>query len=188
MKVKVMESTSGRKTFFIFATVLVAAMLFAAANAWPADLGIGYSAPDFSAFTVTGEKVSLHQLKGKTVFLAFWSSWCSNSRQELAYLKQVSELYPSIVFLVVNSETETTGVKSLAFMRSVVEEWNLPVAIVIDRGQKIWDEYRIRDLPTSIIINNSGNIEFLETNFFWASANKFRGLLNNMEAVSLSIP
>ncbi len=188
MKARVMERTARGKIFMIFGTVLVAVTLAAAVNAWPADLAVGNNAPDFSAFTVAGEKLSLHQLKGKTVFLAFWSSWCSTSREELAWLKKISDLYPSIVFLVVNSETETTGIKSLAFMRQIVEEWDLPVVIVVDRGRKIWNEYQIHDLPTSIIISNNGNIEFLETNFFWASADKFRGILNNMEGVSLNTP
>jgi hypothetical protein len=32
-------------------------------------------APSFELLSVTGEKVSLHQYRGKVVLLSFWASW-----------------------------------------------------------------------------------------------------------------
>lgn len=172
----------------VFAVFVLAGIIFLAANSFAAGVAVGQEAPDFTAFTTAGEKLSLSDLQGETVFMAFWSTWCSRSREELAYLKELSESYPSLVFVAVNSEADATGIKSLVYMRQAIDEYKLPVVIVVDRGMKIWNRYKVDALPTSIIIGADGNVLFSEANFFWASADKFQKVLNDLSALSLVGP
>lgn len=176
------------KCTLIFGGLVLAGILFFTVNAFAVGVVVGEEAPDFTAFTTTGEKLSLSDLQGETVFMAFWSTWCSRSREELAYLKELSERYPSLVFVAVNSEAEATGIKSLVYMRQAIDEYKLPVAIVVDRGMKIWNRYEVNALPTSLIIGADGSVLFSEANFFWASAGKFQKVLSDLSAVSSNLP
>ena len=36
----------------------------------------GKPAPEFQLQTLTGEKITLEELKGKPVVINFWSTWC----------------------------------------------------------------------------------------------------------------
>jgi peroxiredoxin len=187
MKTQFITKQENGKYILFLGGLVLGGILFLAANAFAAGVVVGEEAPDFTAFTTTGEKLSLSDLQGETVFMAFWSTWCSRSREELAYLKELSERYPSLVFVAVNSETEATGIKSLVYMRQAIEEYELPVAIVVDRGMKIWNQYDVTALPTSLIISADGHVLFSEPNFFWVSARKFEKVLDDMYAVSLNL-
>jgi len=188
MKTRSIKMQETGKYTLIFGGLVLAGILFFAVNTFAAGVVVGEEAPDFTAFTTTGEKLSLSDLQGETVFMAFWSTWCSRSREELAYLKELSERYPSLVFVAVNSEAEATGIKSLVYMRQAIDEYKLPVAIVVDRGMKIWNRYEVNALPTSLIIGADGSVLFSEANFFWASAGKFQKVLSDLSAVSSVVP
>jgi len=188
MKTQSITRQETGKFTLILGGLVVAGILFFAVNAFAAGVDVGEEAPDFTAFTTTGEKLSLSDFQGDTVFMAFWSTWCSRSREELTYLKELSEQYPSLVFVAVNSETEVTGIQSLVYMRQAIEEYELPIAIVVDRGMKIWNQYEVNALPTSLIISAEGQVLFSEPNFFWVSARKFEKVLDDLSAVSLNLP
>jgi len=49
----------------------------------------GQKAPDFSAFTTTGQKVNLSDLKGKVVILDFWASWCRPCQKSMPGLEKI---------------------------------------------------------------------------------------------------
>ncbi len=62
------------------------------------------AAPDFTLLDLSGKAVSLSDLRGKTVFLHFWATWCKECKKELP---SIQALYnrkrsdPDIVFLSV---------------------------------------------------------------------------------------
>jgi thiol-disulfide isomerase/thioredoxin len=49
--------------------------------------------PDFALEDITGKKIRLADLKGKTIFLNIWATWCGPCREELP---QVEELYRTL--------------------------------------------------------------------------------------------
>ncbi|HMC83711.1 MAG TPA: TlpA disulfide reductase family protein, partial [Candidatus Polarisedimenticolia bacterium] len=49
----------------------------------------GSPATDFRLFDTNGESVGLSSLRGKTVILHFWASWCPHCLSEMPLLEQL---------------------------------------------------------------------------------------------------
>lgn len=159
--------------------VLIITWAFASASAvYGIELEEGQTAPDFSATALDGSRVSLSDFSGKTVFMAFWATWCSRCRDEMEYLRELKGKYPELVFLAVNADSENSDVESLARMKQAVQDWDLPFTVLVDEGLKIWDMYRLNALPTSVIVGPDGVVVFAEPNFYWGSAQKIEKALS----------
>ena len=55
----------------------------------PVPIGVGTTAPDFTAIDSSGAKVRLSQYKGKIVILDFWATWCNPCQQAMPHLDRV---------------------------------------------------------------------------------------------------
>jgi cytochrome c biogenesis protein CcmG/thiol:disulfide interchange protein DsbE len=53
----------------------------------------GKEAPAFELTTITGEKITLEQLRGTPVVMNFWSTWCEPCKYEHEILQQASLHY-----------------------------------------------------------------------------------------------
>jgi thiol-disulfide isomerase/thioredoxin len=70
-------------------------------------VGPGQTPPELRAQTLDGDPVSLEDYQGKVVLLAFWASWCSRCREEIAFLKKLSARFSDgVVVLAINQEAE----------------------------------------------------------------------------------
>ena len=65
---------------------------------------VGKEAPSFTIKLYDGKRISSEELKGKTVLLNFWASWCIPCRQEAPALDEAWEKYKDrdVVFIGVN--------------------------------------------------------------------------------------
>ncbi len=162
---KAVRLSRGWTAGFSFITML----LLASTSALAISVSAGEPAPDFQARTLTGETVTLSEMKGQVVFVAFWSSWCSRCKEEMDYLKDLKARYPEVAFLAINAESEEPDEETLGRMQKAVEDWEVPFTVLIDRGLKIWDLYKVNALPTSFIVGSDGIIAFAEPNFYFAS-------------------
>jgi thiol-disulfide isomerase/thioredoxin len=67
---------------------------------------LGAPAPDFSFTTITGEKVSLQDLKGKLVYLSFWETNCGLCLMDMPHGQELAKKMADkdIVFLNINMD------------------------------------------------------------------------------------
>ncbi|MES3019052.1 MAG: TlpA disulfide reductase family protein [Bacteroidota bacterium] len=118
-----------------------------------------YSTDSVSFLYETGEKVRLGDLKGKVVFINFWASWCPPCLAEMPSIDKLAAKYKGIKgieFLTVDVDGDISSSK--AFMKK--HRYNLPVAIL---ASKIPKDYFSGSLPTTVIINKTGQIVFRQT-------------------------
>ncbi|MFH1002537.1 MAG: redoxin domain-containing protein, partial [Chloroflexota bacterium] len=54
---------------------------------------VGRLAPDFSLTDLEGNTATLSALRGKTVFLNFWATWCPPCRQEMPEIEATYQQY-----------------------------------------------------------------------------------------------
>ncbi len=120
-------------------------------------LQIGMTAPDFSARTIDGKEFSLHSLRGKTVLLDFWATWCGPCLVETPHLKAAAERFGDKSFVIVGVSLDDFK----EMLEAVIEQKKLP-------GLQTWDAkgrdnpagelYNVQDLPQWFLLDSAGVI------------------------------
>jgi peroxiredoxin len=141
------------------AAVLVAVALVAAAcgGARAALSGpvIGDPAPDFTLTTLDGARLSLAALRGKTVVLNVFGSWCPPCRLETPDLiaEAAADRGRGVVFVGIDT-TETPAVA-----RAFAAAKGIPYPIVATSGDSPFaTAYDIRNYPTTFVIDPQGRL------------------------------
>ncbi|PJF22031.1 MAG: hypothetical protein CUN56_08050 [Phototrophicales bacterium] len=111
---------------------------------------IGRLAPPFEANTLTGERLSLWALRGQTVILNFWATWCTPCRVEMPDLQQIHG--GDVRVIAVNLG------ESPAQIQPWVDDLNLTFDIVLDVDSQIATRYWFRAPPSTYVIDPQGVI------------------------------
>ncbi|WP_090889972.1 TlpA family protein disulfide reductase [Pedobacter rhizosphaerae] len=105
---------------------------------------------------VKGELVDLGDLRGKVIFLNFWTTWCPPCRAEMPSLNKLYQTFKtdkSIVFIFADADGELA--KASAFMRE--RKYELPVYRV---ESEIPEQIFKGTLPTTVIFDKEGRLSF----------------------------
>ena len=127
---------------------------------WLRPRQAGEKAPSFSMAVLANssqEKFSLQQLRGQVVVLDFWATWCGPCVQTMPNLQLIHNNYKrhGLAVLAVNQEPDNTD-NVIQFIAD--HKYTFPV--VLDQGQ-VARSYRVDTLPTTVIIDRSGEIAFV---------------------------
>ncbi|MBA2276172.1 MAG: TlpA family protein disulfide reductase [Chloroflexia bacterium] len=129
----------------------------------PAGSGphIGALAPDFALTQFDGRPLHLHELRGRTVVLNFWASWCEPCEAEMPALQRLAATVGDDVVLV------GVGLKNddAADARAFVARYGITYPVGRDLGGPttgpsgpIETAYGIVGAPTTIVIAPDGTI------------------------------
>ena len=127
-----------------------------------------YGAEDFSKNIVIHEKptqikelkfkdsdlndVDLTNKKGNIMILNFWATWCAPCRREMPSLEKLTHLHPKIKVYAINME-KPNKLKAQDFFKFIGV---LSLDIYFDPELKLVKQFRMRGLPTSILIDKDG--------------------------------
>lgn len=120
---------------------------------------IGKPAPDFEArvmtseVTGTGSRVSLSDLRGKTVVLTFWATMCFSCQLELPMLARAAAERGDVEVYAINWR-EAPGV-----IRQFTDQLEVSPTILLDRAGLIADRYGVGVLPATLIIGPQGTVQ-----------------------------
>ncbi len=116
---------------------------------------IGAVAPDLLLQGLDGRPISLKALRGKSVVLNFWATWCPPCRAEMAAMNQVQRdlADQGVVVLGVNHLEDEQTVSR--FM--LAEGLSFPIAL--DQAGVAAQSYRVGALPTTYFIDRNGTIQ-----------------------------
>ncbi|MEM6284885.1 MAG: redoxin domain-containing protein, partial [Chloroflexota bacterium] len=127
----------------------------AAAPDLPVGTGVGDLAPNFQTFTADGEPIALEDLRGQTVLLNFWATWCGPCRIEMPEFQEAFEANreDGFVIVAVNNRENAEQVQDFA------DELGLTFPLAMDLQGDIQDQYGVLNYPSTYIINEDGTIE-----------------------------
>jgi thiol-disulfide isomerase/thioredoxin len=123
-------------------------------------------APDFYFENPEGEPTSLGQLKGQTVMVNFWATWCSPCTYEMPFLQQIYEDWPedTLVLLAINIQESSSDVSQ--FMQS--QGFSFPV--LLDSKGNVARRYNVTGIPTTFFIDKENVIQNVHVGSFQSQA------------------
>jgi peroxiredoxin len=128
--------------------------VFAAVSAWQTrDLPSGGAAPPFALKALDGNVVRLEDLRGKTVLLHFWATWCGVCRYETSALNAVHarlDAREALVSIVADSE-------DVDQVRRFVAERGIRYPVLLGTPELL-ERYRVSAFPTNYFIAPDGTI------------------------------
>ena len=132
----------------------------------------GQPAPVFTLATIQGKDVSLAKEKGNVVVLDFWATWCPPCRESLPHLQAIhadKELADKglKVFAVNLKEDKDTA-------KNYVQQNNLTFPVPLDKVGGVATKYKVRGIPTTVVIGRDGKIAKVFVGFGQGSEERMR--------------
>ena len=117
-------------------------------------LAAGRLAPDLELRRVDGSTVRLSDLRGKTVLLHFWATWCPPCREELpGLLKLGRELARGDGFELIAVTVDTEWDTVRAFFGG-----EIPPVVLQDASGTGYRRYEISTLPDTYVVAPDGSL------------------------------
>ncbi|MEK4129586.1 TlpA disulfide reductase family protein [Solibacillus sp. FSL W8-0474] len=112
-------------------------------------------ATDFTLQALDQQQYSLSDSQGKWTIVNFWASWCEPCKMEAPHLQRLYEEYnDQLEILAVNMTTKDRQDDVQKF----VNEYGLTFPVLLDEQGDVSMTYGAFTIPTTIFIDEKGNI------------------------------
>jgi len=148
-----MKSRDGWRSVLPFLLIIALA-----ASVYAGGVSVGSKFPDLSKMQLEG---GVPSMKGKVVLVDFWASWCGPCRQSFPQLDALYQKYHSRGFEVVGVSVDEKAADMKAFLAG--NKVSFPTTR--DAGQKLVGAVGPQTMPTSVLVDQNGNVVLVETGF-----------------------
>lgn len=167
-------SASAKKNRLIgrTAALLVGLMVVSGAVSESAD----GPAPDFGLPDASGQSRSLSDYNGQVVMINFWASWCGPCRQEMPLLDELHRRYGALGFTMLGINVEEDSQLADNFLKDT------PVSfpILYDRQNSVSKLYDVIAMPSTVIIDRTGNIRFIHHGYVPGTENEYQDQIRTL--------
>ncbi|MBW2706311.1 MAG: TlpA family protein disulfide reductase [Deltaproteobacteria bacterium] len=104
--------------------------------------------------STAGRSVGLDDFRGKIVFLNFWTTWCPTCITEMPSMEKLHRklLGKNFAMVTVNIRESASQVKNF------FEKYKLTFTALLDTTGEVSTDFGIRAIPTTFILDKSGQI------------------------------
>ena len=114
----------------------------------------------FALKNLEGKEIKLSDYKGKVVVLDFWATWCGPCRASFPKMQELVNQYKdkNVVFLFVDVWENGKEEDIFKNVTSFITEKKYSFNVVFDSKMEVAGHYKIKAIPTKIVIGKDGNI------------------------------
>ncbi|MCP5141789.1 MAG: protein disulfide oxidoreductase [Gammaproteobacteria bacterium] len=145
--------------------ILVIAILFAV-NWWNTRNAARGPVPPLQAVTLSGAEFNVEQFRGKPAVIHFWASWCPICRAEQDAIDAVGEDH-ALITVAMQSGDDLT-------VQGYLDDNKLKFAVINDRKGELADRFGVTGVPTSFVLDRTGEIRFIERGYTTSWGLRFR--------------
>ena len=117
-------------------------------------LEIGQTAPHYSAVSLTGDSVSLAQLRGRVILLNVWATWCHPCREEIPVLQGLHARYASRGLELVGVSVDARGEE--ATIREFATDFRMTYPLWLDPDERVQSTFLAIGVPATFLIDRDG--------------------------------
>jgi thiol-disulfide isomerase/thioredoxin len=110
---------------------------------------------------INSTPLQISELKGKVVFLDFWTFGCSNCVRTIPHMNELYHKYPSEELVIIGVHTpEFDYEKDADNVRSAVKKFSIEYPVALDSENTTWKLYGNSYWPRQTLIDYSGEVRF----------------------------
>jgi peroxiredoxin len=119
---------------------------------------VGAPLPDYRVVSLSGDSVSVAQMRGKVLLLNLWATWCVPCRRETPYLESVFRSHRARGLEVLGVSLDTGDPREVA---DFAKELGVTYTIARDPEMKGMDLYQPLGLPASFLVDRQGVLRWM---------------------------
>lgn len=119
-----------------------------------ASAAAGQSAPAFTLKSLTGETVSLADLKGQVVFIDFWATWCPPCRISIPAVERLHADYQGKAVRVLGVSID----EDIDALRAFVKKKGTPYPVLMDSDSAVASAYGADGIPHFVVVDKDGRL------------------------------
>ena len=138
----------------VLAVAIVYTIYSAVTKEQHALLQVGDMAPNFTLQDLDGKQQTLADYKGQGVVVNFWGTWCESCKKEMPAFDKYYQQFKDrgVQMLAINVAESDYAVKTF------VQQYDMTFPVAIDHTKSVVRTYNIEPLPTTMLINEHGEI------------------------------
>lgn len=135
-------------------------------NAGAGGLKTGDTFPDLQAAGLEGHCPA--DLKGKTVLVDFWASWCGPCKQSFPVMEELHKQYGprGLVIIAISVDQNKRD------MADFLKKNPVSFAVLRDAAQKLVARVDVAAMPSSFLLDGQGKVRFIHTGFHGVETRK----------------
>lgn len=162
-----------KSKFWLYVNLAIAIMLIVGGIAvlfWMGEQGaerstpvqsaqIGATAANFQLASLSGKPVALSDYRGQVILVNTWATWCQPCKAEMPAIQEFYQAHQNdgFVVLAINSQEDAATVQRFI----AAQGFTFPV--LLDIQATVLNQYQVRGLPTSFVIDRDGIIHYIHT-------------------------
>lgn len=127
----------------------------------PNDIGIeqGQVAPDFTLSTLSGESITLSDLKGKKVVLNFWATWCPPCKDEMPHFQKYYGKYAKEDNVEIVAVNLTYARETKERIQQFLDSFDVTFPVPLMEDEEVGKPYKIITIPSTFFIDTDGRVQ-----------------------------
>lgn len=124
----------------------------------PQAVTVGEPAPAYAGQTLAGDSVTLASLRGKTVLLNVWATWCTPCRTEIPALQRLHDRFASNGLEVVGVSVDADGDEEK--IRGFMRDFGMSYPVWRDPAERVSATFLVIGIPATFLVGPDGTLLF----------------------------